>query len=141
MKYLSVLVLLLLLNVSWAVVNRPFDIPTETHIQIQAELAQIIENVVKESSPSITDLEIDRIESETLNYNRVKATFQFSYKEPLESETIRQSRRGVAFLSRQERGPGTGPQDTVWSLDSVQVLNTRIDFESGSEIKKEAPAQ
>lgn len=137
MKYISVFVLLGLLGLSWRVINRPFDISADTHAQIQGELAQIIENVVRESSPTLSNFRIVRLWTETVNYNRVKAQFIYSYVDQMEGDRVSQTREGRAILNRQTPTPGQRAVDSQWSLDEVQVLNSKLEFESGSSMSRE----
>jgi hypothetical protein len=136
MKYISVLVLLFMLKLSWAAINRPFEISPATHEQLQVELSKIIEGVISQSNPTVSDIKMEKVWTETVNYNRVKASFGYSYKEKIGEDTLSQYRQGIAFLTRQPPPPDHAGVDSAWSLDQVKVLNTRLDFENGTTISK-----
>ena len=83
MKYFSVIFFAAALSWTWTVIHSKPDVSFETHSGIQEKLAELIKNSILAKKPAATEIVIEKIWTEMITDERVKASFIYSYKETL----------------------------------------------------------
>lgn len=124
MKYLGVISFIILTAWTWNVVHSEADIGFETHSGIQEKLSALIQETIKAKKPSVTEVKIEKIWTEPLPDNKVKAYFIYSFSD----ENTRTTIQGEGLLERQ---PDDGSGLDRWSLTKVKTTNDAIIFEDG----------
>lgn len=127
MKYIGLLAFLLALNWTWCLSHDDKDISLETHTSVQKTMIDLITESVSKKRPDSIEVTFHRIWTESLNANRLKATFQYKILNRYgsgdeDSETI----SGHAIINR--------VQDNSWSVDTVTTTNADMSFKSGTLI-------
>ena len=128
MKYLSALLFILLLRWSWNAAYSDRPIQLETHTLIQAELAEIIEDVVSKNMPQAENLYFHKLWTENVSKDQIRATFKYSFEDPVDGDTVEQTVEGFAMLKRIST---EGADENSWSLEKVQVQGDVIEFKKG----------
>ncbi|MCB9025820.1 MAG: hypothetical protein H6625_05850 [Bdellovibrionaceae bacterium] len=132
MKYLSLIILLLLVRWTWNLSQQVVVIPEETHLSLQDDLRTIITNYIQENLPSSQNLKFERMWTERATDNQVKATFAYSFDDPGEDTApARIMIDGYAILNRKQQDDG---EFEVWNFDELYILNNHIQFEEGEAI-------
>lgn len=124
MKYIGVLVFAVALIWSWNLVHSPSQVSLETHSGIQQKLAELIYETIKTKKPNAQQIKIDRVWTEYVNPEKVKAFFTYSYQE----DQVASSIRGEGVLERQKEDASGLDK---WSLTQVKTTNDTIVFEEG----------
>lgn len=139
MRYLSLIVVVILMAWSWSLVHRPSDLPESAHIEIQQDLKRLITDYIEKNLPTSKNLKFERMWTESQKENQVRASFIYSFdEEDGEVGSTRVQIEGYAVLNRQLR-PKDGLE--VWSFDELHVLNNHIEFEEGIHIEPGKQAQ
>ncbi len=125
MKYLSVIIFLSAMSWTWGLTNRELPISERVHVGIQEDLKRLISDYIQENLPNSKNLLFDRFYTESLDDNKVKASFTYSFED--EDEQIGQARvqiEGYAVLNR-----GQETNETIeWTFDELVILNNQVDF-------------
>ncbi len=132
MKYLNLIILFAFVYWSWGVAKTPASISEETHLSLQQDLKTIISNYISENLPNSKNLKFERLWTERVNENQIKATFNYSFDDP--GEDIAAARiiiDGYAVLNRKGQD---NPEYEVWNFDELFILNNHIQFEEGEAI-------
>ena len=133
MKFVALFVFIGALWWSWHLTYSETPVRFDTHASLQNEMKTIIGNHIAEKRPSATNLQFKRIWTETLNPDRVKVSFEYSFEDGSDAEgAAEQVLQGYAILNRAPSGEN-GDED-AWSLDEVSADTTAIIFKRGSEI-------
>lgn len=134
LKYLSWLVLLVAMTVSWRLTNREPAIGIDVHASLQREVSDIIRSYIKEKRPSVSEVRFHTLYTETLSPTKVRAVFKYSFSDELtDQEQSEQVFEGQAVLNKDSSK--TTDNETVWSMDEMQTDNKSIVFKHGLEIK------
>lgn len=139
MKFVALFVFIGALWWSWHLTYSDAPVRFDTHASLQNEMKTIISNHIAEKRPSAKNLQFRRVWTETLNPDRVKVSFEYSFEDASADEgaetdgTAEQILQGYAILNRSGAGE-TGDED-AWSLDEVSADTTAIIFKRGSEIR------
>lgn len=135
-KIISLVVFIFALSWTWNVIHSSSAVGFETHSGIQEKLSEIIIATVQNKKPLAQNIQIDRLWTETINDNKVKAIFRYSFFEKNESgESLNQSIEGEVILHRE-------PSETVvdqmptekWVLQSVKTTQDTVEFSEGTVI-------
>jgi hypothetical protein len=136
MKFIGLAVFLIALKWTWSMALTEPVVDARTHVQVQNELRGIIAQVIAQLRPSATQLKFNSIWTEELGDNRLKAHFNYSFKDQDESgEEVDQTEEGFGILNRMKEEDN--PNANAWSLDEVTVSQEVIDFKKSIVI---APA-
>ena len=132
MKYISLLVLFLVVYWSWGFQNMTLAVSEETHIDLQEDIRNIITEYIQENLPASQDLKFERLWTENITDNQVKASFSYSFNDP--GEDIGPARvliDGYAILNKKITDD---EEFEVWNFDELYILNNHIQFEEGESI-------
>jgi hypothetical protein len=114
---------------SWAFIETPLDIPETTHIDIQDDIKLMITDTMQKFLPQVKDFKFDRFWTQSLDKNRVKAVFEFSFENAAEVyNPARYGIKGHAFLNFDE-------ENEVWNVEGPFFQNDRIQFKDGMIIR------
>jgi hypothetical protein len=113
---------------SWNIIHSEATVSFETHSGIQEKLATLILETIKTKRASATDVHIDKLWTEVLSAQKMKAHFIYSFHEAGEAGPLTTTIKGEGFLERQAED-GTGLDH--WSLTKVQTTSDAVVFEEG----------
>lgn len=130
MKYISLILFTVALAWTWNLVHTESDISFETHSGIQEKLAVLISDTIKAKRPQASDILIEKIWTEVMSGEKVKAFFVYSFKDQTEeSGTVTSQIRGEGILERQ----GTDDEgNDKWVLTKVQTSSDAIQFDDAT---------
>ncbi len=136
-KLLSFVIFAALLIWTWKVVHRESNLGFETHAGIQAQLEQIIQAAVMAKRPSATEFKMQKLWTEPMTNNKVKAHFSYSFQE---SDTLQapveQTIEGEAVLYREAPQANPSAEDgnltDSWVLQSVKTTRDSVVFSEGT---------
>lgn len=132
MKYLSLLVFLFALQWTWSFSHQTALISESVHLGIQEDLKAIIGDYIVENLPTAKNLKFNKFWSEKINKDRVKASFSYSFDDSSEeSGSARIDIEGFAILNRKVVAEADSDD---WTLDELNILNNRINFEDALQI-------
>jgi hypothetical protein len=119
---------------TWNVIHAVPDISFETHASIQEKLSEMILESLRVKKPEASDLQIQKMWTETLAPGRMKAHFSYSFKEDsAQTGSTWSSVDGNGILELGERSPETG--DEKWILSRVQIQGDSVKFEDSLVIE------
>lgn len=125
MKIISLLVFVFALIGSWYLTHREHAIPEAVHVGIQDELKQIIADFIQKNLPNSKNLVFKRFWTESLQKNKIKASFTYSFDDVNEnSGPVNMEIEGYAILNKVSENPDS----TEWSFDELKVLNNGLEF-------------
>jgi hypothetical protein len=106
MKVVSVLVFAAALIGSWTAVYSKKPVAESVHVGIQNDLKNIITEYVQKNLPSAKNLRFEKMWTETIKPNRVRANFVYSFEEPGENgEPAVVEINGAAILNKIDETP------------------------------------
>ncbi|MFM6927466.1 MAG: hypothetical protein ACKOX6_03335 [Bdellovibrio sp.] len=131
-KIVSLIVFIAALVWTWNAVHTTQAIGFETHSGIQAKLADLIKDTLATKKPHAKDLSIQRLWTESLNDNKVRAVFAYKFTDISETgEALEQVIEGEAILHRE---PSEAANVDKWTLQSVKTTNDIVVFTEGSVV-------
>lgn len=131
-KIISLIVFIAALIWTWNIIHTSEAIGFETHSGIQMKLAELIKATFIEKKPQAKDLVIQRLWTETLSDNKVRAVFSYKFTEVSEKgESTEQSIEGEAILHRDLSDDANVDK---WTLQSVKTTNDFLTFSEGSTV-------
>lgn len=130
MKYISTIIFIVALVVSWQLIHEKSAINFETHASIQLKLVDVIKQSILEIKPQAENIEILNISTEPLSDQTIKAYFSYKYSEPDEESKglVEQQIHGDAVL-RRKNGPNFS--EDHWVLENVQTQTGHLTFKNG----------
>lgn len=115
--------------ISWAFIKAPLAISESTHIDIQDDIKLMIADTVQKSLPQVKDFIFNRFWTQSLDQNKVKAVFEFSFENAAESfDPARYGIKGYAILNFDE-------DNQVWNMEGPYFQNNEIQFKDGMIIR------
>ena len=126
MRVLSLVIIVLLMQWSWALLHREPEISQSVHLGIQKDLKRYISDYISTNRPSAHHLKFEKFWTEKLKKNQVKASFLYSFKDG--RENMRVQIEGYAI------GKETASEE-VWTFDELTILNNRLDFQKATNIR------
>ncbi len=124
-KYVSLVIFAVALAWTWNVVHNTSSISFETHSGIQERLAEFIVGTIKAKRPTASEILIQKVWTEAIAANKVKAFFVYSFKDNSESGPVSSQIRGEGILERQ---PEDGTGSDRWTLTKIQTNSDAIEF-------------
>jgi len=135
MKYLSLLLIMLSMFLSWKWASSSRPVSEDVHAGIQQDLKRIIAEYIQQNLPSSKNLRFDRFWTESMNKNKVKATFLYSFEDSsAETGEARVQVDGYAVLNRKDKS-GEDEEYDIWSFDELFILNNQVEFKQPLEIR------
>jgi hypothetical protein len=129
MKYVSLVLFTIALAWTWNLVHSKSDISFETHSGIQEKLAALITDTIKAKRPTASEIIVEKIWTEVLSSEKVKAFFVYSFKDNTESGMVTSEIHGDAIL---ERKGATAEGDDHWVLSDVHASSDAIQFDDAT---------
>lgn len=134
-KLLSFVIFTALLIWTWQIVHSESNLGFETHAGIQNQLEQLIQSAVTAKKPTATDFTMQKLWTERLASNKVKAHFAYSFKDAEENQgAIEHTLEGEAVLYREasEATPNeNGEMTDHWVLQNIKTTNDSFVFTEG----------
>lgn len=132
MKYpssiLGVIAFIVAMVSTWNVIHAESPVSFETHSGIQEKLSKLIQETIKAKKASATDIHIEKLWTEVLTGEKVKAHFVYSFHEQGEAGPLTTTIKGEGLLERQ---PDDGSGADKWSLTKVHTNSDVVVFEEG----------
>ena len=137
---------------TWGIVHSTPALSFETHSGIQEKLAAYIIENIKAKRPTASNIVVDKMWTEPLDENKVRAVYMYSFKEVGESGPLSTQINGEAIL---EHTPDDGSGQDHWVIKKMQNSSDAIEFDeatlvtgsadsapaAGGESHPEAPAE
>lgn len=122
-------------------------VPESVHLGVQTNLKRIITEYVQKNLPTAKEIKFDKMWTEVLKKDRLKAVFQYTFVEGnAESGDAKVAIEGFAILNKSDE-----TDDSMdWSFDELHILNNSVDYKdpiritpnSGADLGTEpAPAE
>lgn len=136
MKYLSLVLILLLVGFTWHVSHRERLIEYSIHSDIQNDVAAIIEAAVMQQLSSVKKVNFDRLYSETIDPSTVRVHFQYRFSNIEQTnEEVESQIRGSAMV---QRDPNNFMQ---WVLSKIDLEGSSVEFKEGTVITVDPQVQ
>lgn len=116
---------------TWNLFNSPSQMGTDIHAGIQSKLTILIEDSVKAKLPSMTNFRLNKMYTEKLDDNKVKAHFSYQYDD---SDATTQTIAGEAVLTK---ALAEDPAVQKWVLQSVNAGSQALEFKEGTTISSD----
>lgn len=127
MKYASLIIFAVALAWTWNIVHNTSSISFETHSGIQERLAEFITETVKAKRPTVSEVLIEKVWTEAIANNKVKAFFVYSFKDNSESGPVASQIHGEGILQRQPKTDESDANDH-WTLTEIRTNSDMIEF-------------
>lgn len=142
-KLFSFVIFAALLIWTWKIVHRETNLGFETHAGIQAQLEQMIQAAVMAKKPTASDFKMEKLWTEPMTANKVKAHFSYSFKDnETPPNTVEQNIQGEAVLYREAPQMTTSAEDAGkadrWVLQSIKTTSDSIIFSEGALLDADA---
>lgn len=133
MRYLSIIVFIVALVLSWNIIHTASAVSYNTHVEIQQKLVEYIVQTIQQQRPTAKNIVMQNIWTETLSDHSVKAYIDYNFDDVLaDGSATQQNIKGSVVLVKKE----THGEETNWVIDSRDLSNNSIVFE-GSIISPE----
>lgn len=114
---------------TWSLFNTKNTVGIEIHAGIQSKLAVLIQDSIKAKRPNSSKFYLQKIYTEKLDDNKIKAYFSYRYSDELEEkEEVEQVMSGEAVLSR---SLSEDPKVQKWVIQSVKTDVSNLAFKEG----------
>lgn len=104
---------------------------TDIHAGIQSKLTILIEESVKAKVPTMANFRLNKMYTEKLEDNKVKAHFSYQYDE---ADSTTQTISGEAVLTK---ALSEDPNVQKWVLQSVNAGSQALEFKEGTTISSD----
>lgn len=116
---------------TWCLFNSPSQMGTDIHAGIQSKLTILIEESVKAKVPTMANFRLNKMYTEKLEDNKVKAHFSYQYDE---ADSTSQTISGEAVLTK---ALSEDPNVQKWVLQSVNAGSQALEFKEGTTISSD----
>ncbi|MFZ3231750.1 MAG: hypothetical protein WA160_16195 [Pseudobdellovibrio sp.] len=114
---------------TWSLLTTKNTIGIDVHAGIQSKLAILIQNSIKTKRPNSSNFELNRIYTEKIDDNKIKAYFSYKFSDSLEEdEQVQQIISGEAILNR---GLSEDSKVQKWVIQSVKTDVSNLNFKEG----------
>ncbi len=121
MKYISLILLILIIFATQYLVSSPGTVSLETHNNMQMEIRDIIQKALQDNIPTIQEFKLLNVLSEAIDDNNVKVNFIYSYKIADATQgNSKTENSGFVMLKRIEKNQ--------WSFETAQIEDQKIEF-------------
>lgn len=131
-KLMSLIVFSAALIWSWSLIHSSTAVGFETHAAIQERLADLIVESLQKKMPDAQNIRIEKLWTETLDDNKIKALFAYSFVEAGDGrEALDRIIEGEAVLHRE---PSDDFRIDPWIVQSVKTTADALNFSEGAVI-------
>jgi len=131
MKIVSVIFFALALAGTWWAAHAKRPIAQAVHVDIQTDLKRVISEYVQKNLPESKNLRFEKFWTETVNKDRVKAFFTYSFEDKTEAgEPAEVEIQGFAILNKILETSDS----STWSFDELQILDNHVSFSQPVQI-------
>jgi hypothetical protein len=136
-KIISLIVFIAAFIWTWSLFNSPTTMGVDIHAGIQSKLTLLIEDSVKAKRPTMTNFQLNKMYTEKVDDNKVKAFFTYQFDDASagdagdKQDVATQSISGEAVLVK---ALSEDPAVQKWLLQSVNTGNETLDFKEGITI-------
>lgn len=116
---------------TWWLFNSPSQMGTDIHAGIQSKLTLLIEDSIKAKRPSMTNFQLNKMFTEKMDDNKVKAHFSYQFDE---ADQTTQTITGDAILTK---ALSEDPNIQKWVLQSVNTGGDLVEFKEGLTISSD----
>ena len=130
MKYISVIVMVLLMIWTWALATSHPAMNLQQHKQVEESFEDFIRASILQKHPEVSDVIFRQLFTETLKAGeKVRARFRYEIVSPTSNtqDLTSQTVEGSAVLTSRDHG-GT------WTMSDVDVISPSIIYQNGSKI-------
>ncbi|HMN69231.1 MAG TPA: hypothetical protein PKC28_11880 [Bdellovibrionales bacterium] len=125
MKVVSVLIFAIALIGSWSLIHAKKKVSESVHVGIQSDLKNIITEYVGQNLPAAKNLRFEKMWTETLSKDKVRANFVYSFEDNAENgEPAIVEISGSAMLKKIEETP----EMSTWNFDELRILDNKVNF-------------
>lgn len=150
-KLLGLIIFTAALIWTWIISNSTSPVGFETHAALQHKLSQLILKAIAEKKPEAINAKIVKIQTETIDDNKIKAQFSYKFTEKeANGSPVDLILEGESFLSRsnknhqnEEKNPNEANEET-WKVEKVQIKNSSLLYSEGLIVtphSKDEPAE
>ena len=135
MKLVSFFIFVAAFVWTWSLLTTKSTIGIDIHAGIQSKLAILIQDAIKAKRPNSTNFELNKIYTEKIDDNKIKAYFTYKFVDTLEDqEKSEQTISGQAILNR---SLSEDPNVQKWVIQSVKTDSNAIEFKEGLVISSD----
>lgn len=120
MRYISLALLIAIMYVSWSFAQRTSAIEESTHILIQEDIKDMIQETVEQQLPTVAGFRFERFWTESLSKDQVQAFFTFSFENAAETDDrARYGIEGNAVLTYNTETQMWDVQGPIFSANNI----------------------
>ncbi|MBY0316690.1 MAG: hypothetical protein K2Q26_14290 [Bdellovibrionales bacterium] len=135
MKYLNLLILFAIVNLTWWLASRPSDLSTEQHEKLQAVIQEYLGAYLKESNPKASEVLQPQVITRVIEAGRKMQTqFKFSFYEEDENGSRQKVTREGMFLLTSEDG-------NDWTAKMERISDSHLEFDDPMAILRAKPGE
>ena len=135
MKRISPLLFLVVMAWSWTKVHQESQPNFATHVNLQAELRDLVFKAVQEKFPQAREIQILQLWTERQNAHRILAELSYRFEAPDQQGSWNQQEvKGSVLLTKAVNSP-----EDVWTLGKFKSQHNAIDFQEGLVIRPTQP--
>ncbi len=128
MKYLNLLLLFAVVNLTWWLASRPADLSTEQHEKLQSVIQQYLGAYLRESNPKASEMVQPQVITRVVEAGRKMQTqFKFSFYEEDENGSRQKVTREGVFLLTSEDG-------NDWTAKMERIADSHMEFDDPLKI-------
>lgn len=122
---------------TWFMFNSPSTMGVDIHAGIQSKLTIMIEDSIKAKKPSMTNFKLNKMYTEKLDAQKVKAYFSYQFDDVTadpndsQNEAATQNISGEAILTK---ALSEDPLVQKWIIQSVKTDQESLEFKEGATI-------
>ena len=125
MKVISVLIFAVALVATWSAAHSKRLVSESVHAGIQSDLRNIITEYVQKNVPASQNLRFEKMWTETLSKDKVRARFLYSFEDKDEKgEPVVIQINGTALLNK----AGETAELVTWNLDELRIEDNTVNF-------------
>ncbi len=131
MRYISLLIILSIVSLTWHFSRLEAKVPVATHNDIQMDLAKIITTAIQNQLPTAQNITFRKLFSEAQSSDEVRVFFEYSFDDTKITNQVNTGISGEATVKRNAKDPAT------WILESVRLSESTLEFKDGIVVTRE----
>jgi hypothetical protein len=131
MRYLSLILLVSLVFLTWKVSKIEAKVNVRVHHDIQMDLSKIISAAIKAQLPNAYDIKFDQLFSETIDADHVRVLFEYSFRDKGQEDQTATNISGQANVTRNSN------DKTQWTLEKIDISQSSLEFKDGLVVTRE----